>query len=95
MLPRDDVAFRVQAGAFFDHPGVAVIFPGHFVFAGELDSHRFAYGLGENHGVVGNGIGAVQSVAAGSAAEDYVDVLRLQSGDHGRRGLLIPHALRG
>src|SRR5579862_5392000 len=93
VFPCDDVALGVQSGAFLNAPGIAVILPGHLVFARKLYPHGFADGLRENHGVVADGVGAVQSVAARASAENHVYVFRFQPEDHRAGGFLIPDAL--
>src|SRR5450631_3070281 len=42
MIPGNNIPQRVQASAFIDRKCEAVIFPCHFVFARELNAHRFS-----------------------------------------------------
>src|SRR5579862_8326462 len=45
VIPCCDVALRVEPRAFVHHPRVAVILPGHFVFASELHANWLSHGL--------------------------------------------------
>ena len=95
VVPRHDVALRVQTRAFVHHKRKSVIFaPGHFLFSRELHAHRFAEGLREQGRVVSYRIGGVQPVAAGAATKDHVHIFRFESEKYGGAASYRPDALR-
>ena len=77
VLPGDDVSLCVETGALIHHECVPVVLPRHLVLARQLHADRFANGLREQGGVVSNGVGAVQSIAARAPAENHMHVFGL------------------
>ena len=77
VVPRDDVALRVEADLLIDHEREAVVLPRHFVLARELDAHRLADRLRQQRRIERHGVGAVDAVAARPAREHDVHGLGL------------------
>ena len=95
VIPDEDISLSVERGALVHDEGESVVFaPGHFVLAGELHAHGLAHRLRQQGGIEGGGIGAVQSVAAGTAAENDVHVFGFEPEKNGRGTFLVPNSLR-
>src|SRR5436309_1935131 len=88
MIPCDNGSLRIHAGALINDEREAVVLPGHFVLARELDAHRFAGCLRQQRGIIRNRIGAIDSVAAGTHFENDANVFRPQA-EHHRDDILL------
>src|SRR5262249_59505903 len=95
VLPRDEIALRIDRRAQVDQIRVAIILPSHLILAGELNAHRLSHRLRQQRSIIGYSIGAIQSIAARAAPENHVYVLRLQPEHHGRGVALKPQPLVG
>src|SRR6266481_4834035 len=94
MIPRNDISLGVEAGALVHDEGKSIVLPSHFIFSRELDAHRFANGLREKSGIVGNRVGAVDPVAPRASPKNHAHILGLQAEKYGQGGSLMPDSLR-
>src|SRR6185437_10518453 len=83
-IPGSDASLPVQGGALVNDARLPVVFaPRHLIFTRELDTDRAAHRLGEQGGIVGNGIGAVEPIAGGATSKDDANIVWRQPEQRG------------
>ena len=82
VVPRDDRPIGGHTGALIDRVRHAVVLPGHFVLARQLDPHRLANRLRQQRRIERHGVGAVDPVAAGTAGKHDPDVVERNPEQH-------------
>src|SRR5947207_5302938 len=73
-------AVLVECSLLVDHTCGAIVFGNEFILSRKLHADWPVHGLGQKRGVVGNGIGGIQSVTAGTTNKDHLDFIDGQAG---------------
>ena len=83
VVPRHDLAGRVHTDSLIDDIGRPVVLPRHFVLPRQLHPHGSPDGAGQECGIVGHRVGAVDPVAARAPHEDDPDAVDRQTQQQG------------